>query len=206
MFNFEVYINFFLIRNHCFIFTELNAMEKEGSSSGSGDHPKSQSVRPSSGKPRGGYRPGSGRPRKMLPVLTENEGISSGYGIMRGDGHMHRTFVPIVPLAPPVQGQANKLVIHRERPILLMLDPSGTRALRVDYAENELPSARNLYENRNFLVQLSLIGGVKVVEYVRENGALMAVRMPNPTSKGPTINYMTDFFLIFHPSPPFCEE
>lgn len=83
--------------------------------------------------------------------------------------------------------------------IEVWLNDSKTIILKADYPGHRVPSGRD-YATKTFLVRLVMLErGLQIVEYVNQDGTLMAVRAPRPTCKGKIINYITDFLPIFTP-------
>lgn len=135
----------------------------------SGSNSRRERAHPYRGRPKGGARPGGGRP------------IGVARGAFRVTDSNRRPFV--------VEGPSNGVFTHMGQKIEVWLDQTGKRIVQANYPGNSCPTGRD-FTTKNFLVrQATLSGGLRIVEYVNQTGALMGVRAPILTSKGPPIYY-----------------
>ncbi|XP_033212387.1 uncharacterized protein LOC117169983 [Belonocnema kinseyi] len=130
---------------------ELNAMEHQGSSSGSGTR-------------WGGVRRGAGRPR--------------GRESRRQDGVIHGKFrIKSTSSPKPVRltRASDGFISHKGQLIEVWLN-GNQRIVQADYPENKCPT-KTPHGTPNHLVRLVILtGGQRLVECLDENGKLLGVR------------------------------
>ncbi|XP_033212707.1 uncharacterized protein LOC117170204 [Belonocnema kinseyi] len=118
----------------------------------------------------------------------EGVGLSSGYSLerqglrRRATGPFQTERAPPPPLKRHVDLLPSSYLKIDYMTHEVRLRIVGGKVVQASFPNNTLPEGPDFYKHHNFLVRLAKIAGHTAVIYVRQDGSLMGVRPPNPTS------------------------